>query len=114
MCYEAGAESAYYRRGSLHHGLGSLLLGTSAVLIVERDFMEGGGVHFLVFDAQRIELQFDDPLTILSSDGLYQPPFELGGHRLLLLALPLLASDVGISSPTHGVWHFRARSDGIA
>ena len=52
--------------------------------------MEGGGLHFLVFDAQRIELQFDDPLTILSSDGLCQPPFELGGHRLLLSALPLL------------------------
>ena len=94
MCYEAGAESAYYRRGSLHHGLGSLPLGTSAVLIVERDFMEGGGVHFLVFDAQRIELQFDDPLTILSSESLCQPPFELGGHRLLLSALPLLSLEV--------------------
>ena len=94
MCYEAGAESAYYRRGSLHHGLGSLPLGTSAVLIVERDFMEGGGVHFLVFDAQRIELQFDDPLAILSSESLCQPPFEFGGHRLLLLALPLLSLEV--------------------
>ena len=94
MCYEAGAESAYYRRGSLHHGLGSLLLGTSAVLIVERDFMEGGGVHLLVFDAQRIELQFDDLLAILSSDSLCQPPFELGGHRLLLSALPLLSLEV--------------------
>ena len=90
MCYEAGAESAYYRRGSLHHGLGSLPLGTSAVLIVERDFMEGGGVHLLVFDAQRIELQFDDPLTILSSDGLCQPSLELGSHRLLLIRLPFL------------------------
>ena len=56
MCYEAGAESAYYRRGSLHHGLGSPLLGTSAVLIVERDLIDGGGVHFLDLDAQRIEL----------------------------------------------------------
>ena len=56
--------------------------------------MEGRGVHFLVLDAQRIELQFDDPLTILSSDGLCQPPFELGGHRLLLLALPLLSLEV--------------------
>ena len=51
-------------------------------------------MHFLVFDAQRIELQFDDPLTILSSDGLGQPPFEFGGHRLLLLALLLLSLEV--------------------
>ena len=56
--------------------------------------MEGGGVHFLVFDAQRIELQFDDPLTILSSESLCQPPFELGGHRLLLSALQLLSLEV--------------------
>ena len=51
-------------------------------------------MHFLVFDAQRIELQFDDPLTILSSESLCQPPFELGGHRLLLSALPLLSLEV--------------------
>ena len=56
--------------------------------------MEGGGVHLLVFDAQRIELRFDDLLAILSSDGLCQPPFELGGHRLLLSALPLLSLEV--------------------
>ena len=80
MCCEAGAESAYYRRGSLHHGLGSPLLGTSAVLIVQRDFMEGSGVHLLVFDAQRIELRFDDLLAILSSESLCQPPFEFGSH----------------------------------
>ena len=51
-------------------------------------------MHFLVFDAQRIELQFDDPLAILSSESLCQPPFEFGGHRLLLLALPLLSLEV--------------------
>ena len=56
--------------------------------------MQNGGVHFLVFDAHRIELHFDDLLAILSSDSLCQPPFELGGHRLLLLALPLLGLEV--------------------
>ena len=56
--------------------------------------MEGGGVHLLVFDAQRIELRFDDLLAILSSESLCQPPFEFGGHRLLLLALPLLSLEV--------------------
>ena len=55
---------------SLDHSLGSPFLGTSPVLIVERDFMEGGGVHFLVFDAQRIELRFDDLLAISSGDRL--------------------------------------------
>ena len=51
-------------------------------------------MHLLVFDAQRIELQFDDPLTILSGESLCEPPFELGGHRLLLSALPLLSLEV--------------------
>ena len=55
---------------SLHHGLGSPLLGASPVLIVERDLMQSGGVHLLVFDAQRIELHLDDLLAILSSDSL--------------------------------------------
>ena len=40
----------------------------------------------------RIAIQ--DPLTILSSDGLCQPPLELGSHRLLLLTLPLLSLEV--------------------
>ena len=51
-------------------------------------------MHLLVFDAQRIEVKFSDPLTILSSDGLCQPPLELGIHRLLLLTLPLLILEV--------------------
>ena len=94
MCYEAGEESAYYRRGSLHHGLGSPLLGAGPVLVVQRDLVKGGRVHLLVFDKQRIELRLDDLLAILSGDGLCQPPFELGGHRLLLSALPLLSLEV--------------------
>ena len=56
--------------------------------------MESGGVHLLVFDAQRIELRLDDLLATLSSESLCQPPFELGGHRLLLSALPLLSLEV--------------------
>ena len=51
-------------------------------------------MHLLVFDAQRFELRFDDLLAILSSESLCQPPFELGGHRLLLLVLPLLSLEV--------------------
>ena len=82
------------RRDSLHKSLGSPSLGASPVLIVERNLIEGSRVHLLVFDAERIELRFDDLFAILSSDGLCQPPFEFGGHRLLLLALPLLSLEV--------------------